>query len=170
MESTVKGWLSLFTAATFYPRKRGRKRMSRGGLWLSAGIWKKGGPGGWQIRRTHSDQSPRKENEGRYRKGFRGASARNIKVRAISSARIQMKRSTYWRLYRFLVDTYQFAREILLFDKKEKKKKGEKRKKERLLYSLNCTLQKLNFRRGACKILSVWLLLFYFNLIWRKKL
>lgn len=170
MESTVKGWLSLFTAATFYPRKRGRKRVSRGGLWLSAGIWKKGGPGGWQIRRTHSDQSPRKENEGRYRKGFRGASARNIKVRAISSARIQMKRSTYWRLYRFLVDTYQFAREILLFDKKEKKKKGEKRKKERLLRSLNCTLQKLNFRRGACKILSVWLLLFYFNLIWRKKL
>lgn len=170
MESTVKGWLSLFTAATFYPRKRGRKRVSRGDLWLSAGIWKKGGPGGWQIRRTHSDQSPRKENEGRYRKGFRGASARNIKVRAISSARIQMKRSTYWRLYRFLVDTYQFAREILLFDKKEKKKKGEKRKKERLLCSLNCTLQKLNFRRGACKILSVWLLLFYFNLIWRKKL
>lgn len=173
MESTVKGWLSLFTAATFYPRKRGRKRVSRGGLWLSAGIWKKGGPGGWQIRRTHSDQSPRKENEGRYRKGFRGASARNIKVRAISSARIQMKRSTYWRLYRFLVDTYQFAREILLFDKKEKKKKERKGKRKDCCVprmNKNCTLQKLNFRRGACKILSVWLLLFYFNLIWRKKL
>lgn len=45
MESTVKGWLSLFTAATFYPRKRERKRVSRGGLWLSAGISKKGGLG-----------------------------------------------------------------------------------------------------------------------------
>lgn len=153
MESTVKGWLSLFTAATFYPRKRGRKRVSRGGLWLSAGIWKKGGPGGWQIRRTHSDQSPRKENEGRYRKGFRGASARNIKVRAISSARIQMKRSTYWRLYRFLVDTYQFAREILLFDKKKKKKERKGKRKDCCVPRMNknCTLQKLNFRRGACK-------------------
>ena len=52
----------------------------------------------------------------------------------------------------------------------ERYSRSIKRKKERLLCSLNCTLQKLNFRRGACKILSVWLLLFYFNLIWRKKL
>lgn len=170
MESTVKGWLSLFTAATFYPRKRGRKRVSRGGLWLSAGIWKKGGPGGWQIRRTHSDQSPRKENEGRYRKGFRGASARNIKVRAISSARIQMKRSTYWRLYRFLVDTYQFAREILLFDKKEKKKKERKGKRKDCCVPWIVHCKNWISEGGLVKILSVWLLLFYFNLIWRKKL
>lgn len=63
-----------------------------------------------------------------------------------------MKRSTYWRLYRFLVDTYQFAREILLFDKKEKKKKGEKRKKERLLCSPNeqeLYIAKIEFQKGG---------------------
>lgn len=107
--------------------------------------------GGWQIRRTHSDQSP-EENEGKYRKGFRDASARNIKVRAISSARIQMKCSTYWRLYRFLVDTYQFAREIRLSNKKKKSK--EKGKREKLVSFLdeNCMMRKLNFETWACKI------------------
>lgn len=64
-----------------------------------------------------------------------------------------MKRSTYWRLYRFLVDTYQFAREILLFDKKKKKKERKGKRKDCCVPRMNknCTLQKLNFRRGACK-------------------
>lgn len=111
----------------FLSAEKGEETCVKGWLWLSAGISKKGGPGGWQIRRTHSDQSP-EENEGRYRKGFRDASARNIKVRAISSVRIQMKCSTYWRLYRFLVDTYQFAREIRLSNKKRSLRKKEKEK------------------------------------------
>lgn len=111
----------------FLSAEKGEETCVKGWLWLSAGISKKGGPGGWQIRRTHSDQSPEK-NEGRYRKGFRDASARNIKVRAISSVRIQMKCSTYWRLYRFLVDTYQFAREIRLSNKKRSLRKKEKEK------------------------------------------
>lgn len=78
-------------------RERERKRVSRGDCGCRRVFWRKGGlRGGWQIRWTHSDQSP-KENEGRYRKAFRDASARNIKVRAISSVRIQMKYCTYRR-------------------------------------------------------------------------
>lgn len=59
-----------------------------------------------------------------------------------------MKRSTYWRLYRFLVDTYQFAREILLFDKKEKKKRREKEKGKTVAFP-ELYIAKIEFQKGG---------------------
>lgn len=151
----------------FLSAEKGEETCVKGWPVTVGGYFEERRAGGWQIRRTHSDQSPSKENEGRYRKGFRDASARNIKVRAISSGRIQMKCSTYWRLYRFLVDTYQFAREIRLFDKNKKKREKEKTVcclNEHELYNA-----KIEFQKRACEILQVLgfvrLLLFYFNLI-----
>lgn len=172
MESTVKGWLSLFTAATFYPRKRGRKRVSRGGLWLSAGIWKKGGPGGWQIRRTHSDQSPRKENEGRYRKGF--GTRQQETSKSVPFPPPEYK----WNVLRtgdciVFLSIHTNLHERYSCSIKRKKKRREKEKGKTVVFPewtriVHC--KNWISEGGLVKILSVWLLLFYFNLIWRKKL
>lgn len=171
MESTVKGWLSLFTAATFYPRKRERKRVSRGGLWLSAGISKKGGPGVGKYEGRIQISLLRRRTRGGIEKVFGTRQQETSKSVPFPPAEYKWNvlRTgdciVFLSIHTNLHERYACSIKI--------KKKREKEKTVCCLNEHELYNAKIEFQKRACEILQVLgfvrLLLFYFNLIWAKK-
>lgn len=171
MESTVKGWLSLFTAATFYPRKRERKRVSRGGLWLSAGISKKGGLGVGKYEGRIQISLLRRRTRGGIEKVFGTRQQETSKSVPFPPAEYK------WNVLRTGDCIVFLSIHTNLHERYScwiKKKKGKR--KDCCVPWMNTRqesyIAKIEFQKRACKILQVlgvWLFLFYFNLIWVRK-
>lgn len=149
MDSTVKGWLSLFTAATFYPRKRERKRVSRGGLWLSAGISKKGGPGVGKYEGRIQISLLRRRTRGGIEKVFGTRQQETSKSVPFPPAEYKWNvlRTgdciVFLSIHTNLHERYACSIKI--------KKKGKKKRLCVAWMNTNCIMQKLNFRRGLVK-------------------
>lgn len=150
MESTVKGWLSLFTAATFYPRKRERKRVSRGGLWLSAGISKKGGLGVGKYEGRIQISLLRRRTRGGIEKVFGTRQQETSKSVPFPPAEYK------WNVLRTGDCIVFLSIHTNLHERYSCWMKKKKEKEKTVVFpewtrGKNRILQKLNFRRGLVK-------------------
>lgn len=135
----------------FLSAEKGEETCVKGWLWLSAGISKKGGPGVGKYE-GRIQISLRRRTRGGIEKVFGTRQQETSKSVPFPPPEYKWNVLTYWRLYRSLVDTYQFAREIRLSNKKRSLRKKEK--EEKLASFLDEHEERIEFWNRVCKILQ----------------